>query len=107
MKAATVIGKRPPIEELIDRTVVNAESLPGKNGATLMDLLERSPGVTVEQNKIQLQGKDGVTIYIDDKPTYLSGDDLANYLRSLPASAVDRIELLGRLSEPVYQRTVH
>ena len=94
LKAATVTGKRPPIEELIDRTVVNAESLPGKNGATLMDLLERSPGVTVEQNKIQLQGKDGVTIYIDDKPTYLSGDDLANYLRSLPASAVDRIELM-------------
>jgi hypothetical protein len=94
LKTATVIGKRPPVEYLIDRTVVNAESLPGKDGATLMDLLERSPGVTVEQNKVQLQGKDGVTIYVDDKPTYLSADDLANYLRSLPASAVDRIELM-------------
>ncbi len=94
LKTATVTGHRPPIEQLIDRTVVNAEALPGKDGATLMDLLERSPGVTVEQNTIQLQGKDGVTIYIDDKPTYLSGADLANYLRSLPASAVDRIELM-------------
>ena len=94
LKAATITAHRPAIEQLIDRTVVNAEALPGKDGATLMDLLERSPGVTVEQNKIQLQGKDGVTIYIDDKPTYLSGDDLVNYLRSLPASAVDRIELM-------------
>jgi len=94
LKAVIITAHRPPIEQLIDRTVVNAESLPGKDGATLMDLLERSPGVTVEQNKIQLQGKDGVTVYIDDKPTYLSGDDLANYLRSLPASTVDRIELM-------------
>jgi iron complex outermembrane recepter protein len=94
LKAATITAHRPAIEQLIDRTVVNAEALPGKDGATLMDLLERSPGVTVEQNKIQLQGKVGVTIYIDDRPTYLSGDDLANYLRSLPASAVDRIELM-------------
>jgi|GEM_PF-6272869 len=42
-----------------------------------MDLLEKSPGVTVEQNTIQLQGRDAVTIYIDDRPTYLSGDALA------------------------------
>jgi Outer membrane protein beta-barrel family/TonB-dependent Receptor Plug Domain len=90
----TVTGHRPLVEHLIDRTVINADALPGKEGSTLMDLLEKSPGVTVEQNTIQLQGRDGVTIYIDDKPTYLSGDALANYLRSLPASAVDRIELM-------------
>jgi hypothetical protein len=90
----TVTARRPLVEHLIDRTVVNADALPGKEGSTLMDLLEKSPGVTVEQNIIQLQGRDGVTIYIDDRPTYLSGDALANYLRSLPASAVDRIELM-------------
>jgi hypothetical protein len=90
----TVTAHRPLVEHLIDRTVINADALPGKEGSTLMDLLEKSPGVTVEQNVIQLQGRDGVTIYIDDRPTYLSGDALANYLRSLPASAVDRIELM-------------
>jgi hypothetical protein len=94
LKEATVTAHRPLIEHLIDRTVVNADALPGKDGSTLWDLLEKSPGVTVEQNAIQLQGRDAVTIYIDDKPTYLSGDALANYLRSLPASAVDRIELM-------------
>jgi Carboxypeptidase regulatory-like domain/TonB-dependent Receptor Plug Domain len=91
----TITAQRRAIEQLIDRTVVNADALPGKNAATLMDLLEKSPGVTVEQNTIQLQGKGGVTIYIDDRPTYLYGEDLANYLRALPASAVDRIELMS------------
>lgn len=95
LAAATVTAQRPLVEHLIDRTVVNADALPGKDASTLMDLLERSPGVTVEQNQIQLQGNAGVTIYIDDRPTYLSGDDLANYLRSLPASAVDCIELMS------------
>jgi len=95
LNAVTVAAKRPLVEHLIDRTVVNADALPGKDASTLMDLLEKSPGVTVEQNTIQLQGKSGITIYIDDRPTYLSGDDLANYLRSLPASAVDRIELMS------------
>src|SRR5580700_6283131 len=90
----TVTARRPLVEHLIDRTVVNADALPGKEGATLMDLLEKAPGVTVEQNIIQLQGRDAVTLYIDDRPTYLSGDALANYLRSLPASTVDRIELM-------------
>jgi hypothetical protein len=90
----TVTAHRQLIEQLIDRTVINADALPGKEGATLLDLLEKAPGVTVEQNSIQLQGRNGVTIHIDDKPTYLSDDALANYLRSLPASAVDRIELM-------------
>lgn len=89
-----ITAKRPAIEQLIDRTVVNADALPGKDASTVMDLLEKAPGVTVEQNDIELQGKGGVTIYVDDRPTYLSGDDLANYLRSLPASSIDRIELM-------------
>jgi hypothetical protein len=95
LKDVTITAQKPVVEHLIDRTIVNADALPGKDGATLMDLLEKSPGVTVEENTIQLQGKANVTIYVDDKPTYLSGDDLANYLRSLPASAVDRIELMS------------
>jgi len=95
LKEVTISAQKPPVEYLIDRTVVNADALPGKDGSTLMDLLEKSPGITVEQDIIQLQGKSSVTVYVDDKPTYLSGEDLANYLRSLPASAVDRIELMS------------
>jgi len=94
LKEVSIIAKKPPVEQLIDRTVVNVSALPGNAGTTLLDLLAKAPGVGVDDNTISLQGKSSVTIYIDDKPTYLSGDDLANYLRSLPSSGIDRIELM-------------
>lgn len=91
----TVTGQRPPVERKIDRTVVNVDQMISAAGSTALDVLERSPGVSVDNNGvISLQGKNGVIIFIDDKPTYLSGADLENYLRSLPASSVDQIELM-------------
>ncbi len=63
-------------------------------GGTALDVLEKSPGVILDQNgEISLKGK-SVTIFIDDKPTYLSGVDLENYLRSLSASSIDQLELM-------------
>ena len=95
LQGVTVTAQRPPVERKIDRTVVNADQLLSAAGSTAMDVLERSPGVSVDNNGvISLKGKNSVTIFVDDKPTYLSGSDLENYLRSLPASSVDQIELM-------------
>jgi iron complex outermembrane receptor protein len=61
----------------------------------MLEVLGKSPGVSVDADgKIQLRGKSGVVVYIDDRPTYLSAEDLANYLRSLPASSVDVLEIM-------------
>jgi hypothetical protein len=90
-----VNAQRNFIERKIDRTVVNVDALISNAGISAMDVLEKSPGVLVDQNgAISLKGKQGVMIYVDDKPTYLSGTDLDNYLRSLPASLLDKIELM-------------
>jgi hypothetical protein len=95
LKDVTITAQRPPVERKIDRTVVNADAMISAAGSTALDVLERSPGVSVDNNGvISLKGKNGVTIFVDDKPTYLSGADLENYLRSLPASSVDQIELM-------------
>ena len=58
--------------------------------------MARSPGVKVDQNdNISLKGKQGVTIMIDGKITPVSGDDLANILKSMPSSTIDKIELIS------------
>jgi len=95
LRAVTVAASRPLVEHLLDRTVVNPEVLISSAGTTALELMDKLPGVVVDANgTISLQGKSGVTVYVDDRPTYLSGEDLANYLRSLSTSTIDRIELM-------------
>ena len=70
MKEVVVEGKRPFIQKLTDRIVVNVDNSIISAGSSAMDVLERSPGVNIDQNDvISLQGKQGVIIMIDGKPT--------------------------------------
>lgn len=91
----TVVATRPFIEQKADKTVVNVEASVTNVGATALEVLEKSPGVTIDKDgNISLKGKQGVTIMIDGRPTYLSSADLTNYLKGLPASALDQIEIM-------------
>ncbi|HKZ68174.1 MAG TPA: outer membrane beta-barrel family protein, partial [Chitinophagaceae bacterium] len=91
----TVTAMKPFIETKIDKTVVNVEASPTSAGATALEILEKSPGVTVDNDgNISLRGKAGVVIMLDGKLSYLSGADLANLLKNMPASALDQIEIM-------------
>ena len=95
LKEVSVVGRKPFIEQKADRMVVNVDAPPANAGSSAMDILEKSPGVSVDKDgNISLKGKQGVTIMIDNKPTYLSATDLANYLKSLPSSAIDQLEIM-------------
>lgn len=95
LTSVTVVGKRPLIENKIDRTVINVEAAPSNAGATALEVLEKSPGITVDNDgNISLKGKQGVIVMMDGKPTYLSAADLANVLRNMPASTLDQIEIM-------------
>ena len=91
----TVTAKKPFIETKIDKTIVNVDASPTSAGSTALDILEKSPGVTVDNDgNISLRGKQGVIVLLDGKQSYLSGSDLANLLRNMPASALDQIEIM-------------
>ncbi len=95
MKEVVVEAKKPFIQKLTDRIVVNVDNSIISAGSSAMDVLERSPGVNIDQNDmISLRGKQGVIIMIDGKPTPMTGADLANYLKGLPSSAIDRIDII-------------
>ena len=95
LKEVTVTAKKPFIQKLTDRIVVNVENSIVNAGSTAMEVLERSPGVTVDQNdNISLRGRGGVIIMVDGKITPMRGADLANYLKGLPANAIDRIDII-------------
>src|SRR5688572_1619496 len=91
----TVTGKKPFIQKRPDRLVVNVDNSIVNAGSSAIDVLERSPGVSIDQNDVfGLRGRQGVIIMIDGKPSPMTGADLANYLRGLPSSAIERIEII-------------
>jgi outer membrane receptor protein involved in Fe transport len=95
MQSVTVTARKPFIQRLSDRLIVNVENSVVNAGNSAFEVLERSPGVTIDQNDaIALRGRQGVIIMIDGKPSPMSGADLANYLRGLPVNAIDRIEII-------------
>lgn len=90
-----VTSKKPLIEQRIDRTIVNVDAMISAAGSNVLEVLGKTPGVFVDANGgIQLNGQGGVLVLIDERSTYLSAQDLAAYLRSLPASLIDKIELM-------------
>jgi len=94
-----VVSKKPFIENKIDKTVVNVEASPTSTGLNTLEVLEKSPGVTVDNDgNISVKGKQGVIVLMDGKPTYLSGQDLANYLRNLPSNQLETIEIMTQPS---------
>lgn len=96
LKEVTVSARKPLVEHHIDRTIVNIEAMITAAGSNLLEALAKSPGVSVDLNDgISLNGRHNVLVLIDDKPTYLSAAALGAYLRSLPASLADRIELIS------------
>lgn len=95
IEGVTVTAKRPFIETKIDKTVVNVDASPTSAGATALEVLEKSPGITVSNDgAISLRGKAGVIVMMDGKQTFLSATDLANLLKNMPASAIDQIEIM-------------
>lgn len=94
LEGVSVTSQKPVVERKPGKTIVNVDALLSNAGSNALEVLEQSPGVKVDNDIISLKGKQGVTVFIDGKPAYLEGSELANYLKSLPASILDKIEIM-------------
>lgn len=92
----SVTAKKIPIQKKIDRTVINLEDDPGTSGSTILDVLERTPGVIIDrQNEsINMLGKGGVNVMLNGKLTYMPSSALVQYLNGINAENVKSIELI-------------
>lgn len=95
LKEVIVETKKPFIERKLDRTIVNVDASISNAGSSALEVLEKSPGITIDKDgNISLKGKQGVKVFIDGKPSYLSGPDLANLLKSMGSAQLDQIEIM-------------
>jgi hypothetical protein len=73
----SVTGRKPLVEQKIDRMLVNVEAAVTNMGSSALDVLEKSPGISVDKDgNISLKGKQGVVVLIDGRESQLGGTDL-------------------------------
>ena len=90
----TVTAARPVVKRLVDRVVFDAHNTAASAGGNALDLMREVPGLRVGQNSIDIIGKGSIRVYINDRETKLSGDELIDYLRSYDASQILKVEVI-------------
>lgn len=95
LQAVTIAAKRPIYTADGEKNIYNVADDPSVQSGTTEDALQNTPGVTVDvEGNLQLRGVSSIEIWIDDKPSKLSEENLKTWLQTLPASAIDHIETI-------------
>ena len=95
LEEVTVKADKPFVEMKADKVVVNVENSGVNAGNTALEVLAKSPGVIVDKdNNISLRGKQGVLVTIDGKQQYMSAQDIAIMLESMPAENINSVEII-------------
>ena len=95
LDAVIVLSKKPFIEQQIDKTVVNVQADITAASSNAFEILQKAPGINITgEDVINMSGKAGVNILIDGRPTQMGNKELANFLRSMPGSTIEKIELI-------------
>ena len=93
-----VKAKKPLIERQMDKLVVNVSASPLAAGSNGNDILRRAPGVRIDKDgNITVNGK-SVEIYVDGKPSYLSGQQLKAMLDGTDGNTIEKIEIISNPS---------
>lgn len=89
-----VVQGKSIVVQKSDRLVFNIANSNLTKGNNTMQLLRFTPLMRMDNDKISMLGKSKMQLYINGKKSNLGDDALQNYLRTLPAEKVERIELL-------------
>lgn len=91
----TLAVDKPFVERSPGKMTVNVDQTINATGSSAFEVIEKSPGVSVSiTDQISVNGKQGIIVQINGKPIQMSGSDLANYLRGLPSSSIEKIEFI-------------
>ncbi len=98
LKEVEVKAKKPLIERQMDKLVVNVSASPLSAGSNGNDILRRAPGVRIDKDgNITVNGK-SVDIWVDGKPSYLSGQQLKAMLDGTDGNTIEKIEIISNPS---------
>lgn len=94
LREVEVKNKKPLLEHKIDRLVFNVANSTLLQGGDALETLGKIPGVTTSGNNIALVGKSTIRLMVDNRFIPVKGQDLANYLKAIPADNIEKIEII-------------
>ena len=95
LNEVTIIEKRPLFAVEGEKTMYNVAEDPSIQTGTLSDALQNAPGVEVDvEGNISLRGTSSVEVWINDKPSHMTAENLKTYIQTLPANSLDRVEVI-------------
>ncbi|WP_345206587.1 TonB-dependent receptor [Chryseobacterium ginsengisoli] len=95
IEGVTITKAKPYIERQDGKMILNVENSIVSTGNSAFEVLEKAPGVKIDNNdNISLRGKGNLLVQIDGKNTPMNGTDLANYLRGIPSASVEKVEFI-------------
>jgi outer membrane receptor protein involved in Fe transport len=93
-----IVAQTEEVSDKLDKKVFSVENNISQSGGSILQAMQNLPGVTVQDGKVQLRGNEKVTILIDGKQTALTGFGDQYGLDNIPASAIERIEIINNPS---------
>ncbi|OUD36895.1 carboxypeptidase-like regulatory domain-containing protein, partial [Flavobacterium psychrophilum] len=94
LEEVIIASKKKLIERKVDRLIFNVENSISASGGDAIDALKITPSIRVQNDKITMIGKSGMSIMIDDKLIQLSGYDLVNFLKTISSDNIKNIEVI-------------
>lgn len=90
-----VKGERPLFAVDGEKTLYNTAEDPTVQTGSVSDVLQNAPGVSVDvEGNVSLRGSSSVEIWINDKPSHMTSENLKTYLQQMPANSVDHVEVI-------------
>jgi outer membrane receptor protein involved in Fe transport len=98
LQEVVITGKTEEISEKMDKKTFSLKDNISQSGGSVLQAMQNLPSVTVQDGKVQLRGNDKVTVLIDGKQTALTGFGNQTGLDNIPASAIEKIEIINNPS---------
>lgn len=93
-----VTGNQDAVNEQLDKQTYKIADNLSQQGGSVLQAMQNLPGVTVENGKLLIRGNEKVVVLMDGKQTALTGFGNQGGLDNLPASAIERIEIINNPS---------
>jgi outer membrane receptor protein involved in Fe transport len=98
LENVVITAKQDDVSAKMEKKTYSPDKNISQKGGSALQAMENLPGITVQDNKVQLRGSDKIIVLIDGKQSALTGFGSQSGLDNIPASAIERIEIINNPS---------